>query len=109
VKVYKITTCVVDHDEIGSQGIVDAIEQTNYPNDCIMPSVVSVEEREVEWDDTHPLNYEKTAGEAFRQLFDVPLAVNQDDRLLVPLFQRVAELEAELARFQRYTDQRGKR
>jgi hypothetical protein len=68
-KIYKVTLSVVDFDQIGVDGITTALENTKYPNWCISPSVISMEEREVDWHDNHPLNMTKTSRQAFQDLF----------------------------------------
>jgi hypothetical protein len=57
MKVYKVTLCIVDHDEIDGDGIKDVIENVKYPNRCISPDVMKIESRDIgEWSDDHPLN-----------------------------------------------------
>ena len=68
MKVYKIALLIVDHDDLGPEEIHVVLENTNYPNDCIRSQIASVEEREVEWADDHPLNQTGWIG-AFRKLF----------------------------------------
>jgi hypothetical protein len=69
MKVYKITLLVVDHDALGAAEIKSVIEDTNYPNDCIAPSVVGMDTREVTWSDGHPLNSHETKRAEFQRLF----------------------------------------
>ena len=47
---------MIDHDELGEDGLRRVIEGTKYPNWCIHPKVIESESRDVEWDDDHPLN-----------------------------------------------------
>lgn len=71
MKAYKVTLLVVDHDKIGGAGIKDHIENMRYPNHCINPIVVDVEERDVGvWNDDHPLNQTMTMKREFREIFD---------------------------------------
>ena len=73
-KVFKVTLCVVDFDEVGADGIKAILENTRYPNHCLDGmTVVEHEVREVDvvWTDDHPLNYHDK-GEAFRKLFGTP-------------------------------------
>ena len=71
VRIYKLTVMVIDDNELGDEEITDAIQETWYPNHCIMPSVMSVESREIgEWDDDNPLNNSDTHEEEFRRIFD---------------------------------------
>jgi hypothetical protein len=68
MKVFKIELMVIDFDEVGQDGVRNVIENTKYPNRCIAPDVVSIEQREIEWDDSHPLNRAGSHDE-FRRMF----------------------------------------
>ena len=68
-KVYKIEVLIVDHDRVGAEEIRSVIENAHYPNRCIMPRVMEMREREVEWTDEHPLNKRSTASETYKELF----------------------------------------
>ena len=71
-KVYKVTLLIIDHDNIGPSSAVHALEHTHYPNRCISPSVVSIEQAEVEWSDAHPLNQRHVDKcDEMRKLFPV--------------------------------------
>jgi len=69
MKVHAITLLVVDHDDLGAREIQVVLENQNYPNDCIRPSVMHVATRTVEWTDQHPLNSTRTKRAAFEELF----------------------------------------
>jgi hypothetical protein len=69
MKVYKIELMVIDFDEVGEE-IKDIIENQKYPNYCIAPSVASMESREIEWSDEHPINKGKTWKDEFKKLFE---------------------------------------
>lgn len=69
MKVYKITLLVVDHDALGAAEVKSVIENTNYPNSCIAPTVIGTDTREVAWSDDHPLNNSKTERADFQRLF----------------------------------------
>ncbi len=68
-KVYKIEILVVDHDAVGGDEIRSIIEDARYPNDCLSPQVKSVQVREVDWSDDHPLNKHATTDAAYAALF----------------------------------------
>lgn len=69
MKVYKLEVMVIDFDELGTQGMIDTLENTTYPNRCMNPRVMSIEERDIgKWTDDHPLN-KSGAKEEFRRLF----------------------------------------
>jgi hypothetical protein len=69
MKVHMIIVLVVDHDDLGPTGVKLEIENANYPNDCIRPTVMEVVTREVEWSDDHPLNKFSTLRGEFQRLF----------------------------------------
>ncbi len=68
-RVHKIILLVVDFDDLGADGVTQVLESTKYPNHCIHPDVMSIETREVEWDDDHPLNKRDTHESAVEELF----------------------------------------
>ncbi len=68
--VYKIEVVVVDYDDLGAECIQEVLQETKYPNWCISPSVVTIEEKDIgEWDDSNPLNYRNTQKQELRRLF----------------------------------------
>ena len=69
MKVYRIEICVIDFDNIGEAGVRGEIENANYGNDCIYPTVKKIETKEVDWSDNHPLNNRNTADAAYKELF----------------------------------------
>lgn len=75
-RVYKIELMIVDHDDLGADGVQEALQNVSYPNDCISPQVSALEERSIDWGDDHPLN-RRGWRDAFRELFatdPVPVA-----------------------------------
>ena len=68
-KVTKVELWIVDHDHLGEEGIKSTLENTNYPNHCMGPSVIKMETREVDWIDEHPLNQYATMDAAIKELF----------------------------------------
>lgn len=70
MKAYKIEILVVDFDRLGEGEIRSVLENTKYPNYCINPQVMRVDEREIgEWHDDHPLNKNSTFQQAYLDLF----------------------------------------
>lgn len=69
MKVYKVELMILDYDNLGEKNIIEVIENTHYPNNCITPIVHGVGSREIEWDDDHPLNNAETHEKTFRDLF----------------------------------------
>ena len=67
-QVHKIEILVVDHDHMGIDAVIEAIETQNYPNDCIRPRVKYSNTAEVEWSDDHPLNG-VDHDQAYKELF----------------------------------------
>lgn len=72
VKVHRIEPVVIDHDEMGADDVCAVLENARYPNRCIRPVVLSVDTREVNWSDSHPLNQESTFEATYRKIFDEP-------------------------------------
>jgi hypothetical protein len=68
--VFKIVIQVIDFDCLGADEVKTEIENVRYANDCISPSVISIEAKTVEWSDDHPLNKSDTADAEFSRLFD---------------------------------------
>lgn len=74
MKAYKVELLIIDHDNVGEEGIREVLENESYPNHCIAPRVKSIEGRDIgEWTDEHPLNKRLTAGAAYDQLFGTPV------------------------------------
>lgn len=71
VRVHRIEVLVIDFDDLGADRVREVIENARYPNRCISPDVKSVETREVDWSDGHPLNHSATHEAAYRALFAV--------------------------------------
>lgn len=70
MKAYKVELLILDFDQLGEDGIRGALEHTRYPNDCISPSVMAVEARDIgEWDDSNPLNRYDLREAEYRRLF----------------------------------------
>lgn len=70
MKAYKVEILIIDHDKLGEKEIVDTIENTNYPNHCIYPQVVSIIDKDIgEWDDNHILNSETKWHDEYKKLF----------------------------------------
>lgn len=69
MKAYKIELLIVDHDDVGAD-IPSMIEDGHYPNHCLAPIVMSVQEADIgEWDDNHPLNKRDTMTWEYNRLF----------------------------------------
>lgn len=70
LKVYRVELMVKDFDNLGAEGIKDAIENQRYCNSCIYPKVITTEEREVtNYNDNHPLNQNSQSIQEFQRLF----------------------------------------
>ena len=69
LNVYRVEVMVIDHDEVGPEGVKAAIENARYPNRCIHPEVMGIETRQVDWHEQHPLNLNTQMKDAFRKLF----------------------------------------
>jgi len=71
VNIYKIEMMVIDFDNIGEESVKQVIESTRYPNHCISPNVKSIETRQVDWRDDHPLNKKSTCDDYYRKMFSL--------------------------------------
>lgn len=72
MQVHKITLTVIDHDGVGIDGVIDAIENARYPNRCIMPNIIASATADCgEWHDDHPLNSSSTSEAEIVRLFGV--------------------------------------
>lgn len=70
MKVYKLEVLIIDYESLGAEEIKDVLENTKYPNWCITPQVMKIEEREIsDWHDDHPLNKKDTVELEFGKLF----------------------------------------
>lgn len=69
MKAYKVELLIIDFDNVGDE-IASEIENANYPNDCISPQVMSIQEADIgEWDDNHLLNQNDTIMSEYIRLF----------------------------------------
>lgn len=67
---FKVELLIIDHDDIGSDGIVEELENGNYGNDCIHPEIMQITGRDIgEWSDDHILNYARTTRAEYDRLF----------------------------------------
>jgi hypothetical protein len=80
-KVYKMVLLFVDHDQLGPEETKALLEDTRYPNHIIGPTVMSMETREVMWNDDHPLNSVSGQRAAFEALFGRVARDEEIDRL----------------------------
>ena len=70
MKAYKVELLIVDHDGLGAFNIRDAIENVNYPNDCVCPKVMTITDADIgEWTDEHPLNHRDKMVAEYKRLF----------------------------------------
>ncbi len=70
MKVYKMTLCWVDHDDLGEDALGEMLEDARLPNHTIPPTVMTVESRDIgDWSDDHLLNRNDTLDAEFERLF----------------------------------------
>ena len=70
MNVYKVELMVLDFDDIGADEIKGVLENTRYDNDCMTPSVMACDCRDIgEWSDEHKLNYINKKDAEYRRLF----------------------------------------
>jgi len=102
VNVYKVEVMVIDHDGIGPGEVQAVIENTRYPNRCIAPEVMSIETREVDWHEQHPLNLRGRTKDAYRELFALDgysialRAITKAARHSLPGFTKGSRMYAEV-------------
>ena len=70
-KVYSITLCVIDTDNVGDEHIWHYIENTKYPNYCIHPMIQSMVSREIVMGDDHPLHTIDGQSDEFTRIFSL--------------------------------------
>lgn len=71
IKIHRVVVLVIDHDDLGSEGVRREMEAVRYPNDCIAPLVMHQETEEIEWreDNHNQLNFVRERFGAFCELF----------------------------------------
>lgn len=70
MKAYKVEILIIDHDQLGPDEIPTVIENQKFPNWCIHPNVMSVEEADIgEWHDDHPMNKTDSITSEYERLF----------------------------------------
>lgn len=80
MRAYKVELLILDFDELGPEGISDTIENSRYPNDCIGPSVMEIESRDIgEWSDDNPLNRRDLAKAEYQRLFGKHSAPSKEE------------------------------
>jgi len=69
---YRVEILVIDFDQCGPEEIKSVITNARYPNRCISPQVMGIDERDIgEWDDDHPMNKRDTAAQHYRKIFGI--------------------------------------
>jgi hypothetical protein len=71
MKVHKVTLIIVDHDDLGAKEVKAVLENTNYPNHCMVGlSILDIKTKEVDnYNDDHPLNKIDSHNDFARKLF----------------------------------------
>jgi hypothetical protein len=70
MKAHLLQVLVIDHDHLGVDEVERVLEDANYPNHCITPSVVKSQSAEIgDWDDENPLNHNDTQAAEVDRLF----------------------------------------
>lgn len=92
VRVYRMDVLVVDHDRLGPDGARQGLENARFPNDCMSPEVIALEEREVEWSDDHPLNQRDGWRAAADALFAPVESSTREAKLAKALVQIVDQI-----------------
>lgn len=70
MKVHYLHVIVIDHDHLGVDEVERVLEDTRYPNDCIIPHVIKSQSVEIgDWDDNNSLNHSDTQVAEVDRLF----------------------------------------
>ena len=70
MQVHKLSVIILDFDELGPEGVKEALESGRFANRCISPKVSAIESVDIgEWDDDHPLNMNETKDAELKRLF----------------------------------------
>lgn len=70
MNVHQVTLTIIDHDKLGAEGVISALENAHYPNRCISPHVRGVVTKDIgPWSDDHPLNGLATQADELLRLF----------------------------------------
>lgn len=73
MQVHRVTITVIDFDQLGSDGVREALETARFPNDCVSLNVQTVETRDIgPWSDDHPLNQQDTYATEIERIFSTP-------------------------------------
>lgn len=71
MKAYKVELLIIDHDGLGEKGIREELENTEFANHCMHPTVMKVTPKDIgRWDDDHPLNCYDTMESEYNRLFN---------------------------------------
>lgn len=74
MKVHLLQVLVIDHDALGVDEVERVLEDANYPNDCITPSVIKSQSAEIDdWNDDNLLNHSDTQAAELDRLFSAKL------------------------------------
>lgn len=68
--VHKIEVMVLDFEGLGADEVKMVLQNALYPNNCVYPDVMSIETRDIEWYDLHPLNMADTSEAEFKKMFN---------------------------------------
>lgn len=97
MKAYKIELLILDFDQLGGDEIKSVLQNVRYPNDCISPSAMRIEEADIgPWSDDNPLNSGNTRATEYARLFLVeasPVVANGDRQTLEKLAEALQQFK----------------
>jgi len=69
MKVHRLVIMVVDHDDLGAEGVRRELEAARFANNCISPIVMAQDTVDIFWSDRNPVNITAERFGAFCELF----------------------------------------
>ena len=78
MKAHLLQVLVIDHEALGADEVERILEDTNYPNHCISPNVISSQVADIEKYYVSPLNFSDQQATEVERLFKQNLRPMED-------------------------------
>ena len=86
---HKLEILILDFGKIGADAIKSELENAHYSNDCISPTVMSTETKDIgPWSDEHPLNILDKCDAEYARLFAPTPALRSAVETVVRVLER---------------------